>query len=367
MPLPMPARALLESLRDGALDGGEAIRAQGEAQLRNPAEIPSRRRAIQMGVCALLPVFLPIVVVAALHLLQRIADERSARRTLSSPPLNRLAAIDEEGPNLTAKDREQRDAIEIYIAEHLQEAVAESAAVAPTISGRQPGSAASMSSRRSAHRQPSTAVARAGQEGGRGGREAARRTNRRGLSAITTLKAQWAIVLVITGVLVRRRRRDGPHRLAWSRAAASRSVRSASRSSAGDGSRASRLRAFARALVAFSPHRAPVCDGREGPAASADRRRLDAARARSSSSCSSPAPSGRCCIPRAEFRIESPARGSSRAKIALVGHLHSKRHHGPRRPRAGPQASRHVHRRRRQHRACTTSSGKSSTTRSTRR
>ena len=75
---------------------------------------------------------------------------------------------------------------------------------------------------------------------------------------------------------------------------------------------------------------------------------------RSSSRCwrsSSAAPSGRWRIRRAESRIESPAPGSSRGKIARVGHLHSKRHHGPRRARARPQAPRHVHRRRRQHRA----------------
>ena len=42
-------------------------------------------------------------------------------------------------------------------------------------------------------------------------------------------------------------------------------------------------------------------------------------------------------------------------------------HPGPRGPRSGPQAARHVHRLDRSRRACTTSSGRSSTTRSTRR
>ena len=86
--------------------------------------------------------------------------------------------------------------------------------------------------------------------------------------------------------------------------------------------------------------------------------------------------------PRADAQDEDRARRRRRAadaaaaadaertwsELSMAKHrpYTSERHHGPRGPRAGPQAARHVHRRHRQQRATTTCSGRSSTTRSTR-
>jgi eukaryotic-like serine/threonine-protein kinase len=129
MPLPLPARTLLEALRTGALDSLDTVRAQAETQLRNPADVPVRRRAIQIGVCAMLPVFMPIVVLGAIHLLQRSQTADPEQYALKAC-LDQLQSFERLGPKITAKQQEQRDAIEVYITEHLQDAFEESAAVA---------------------------------------------------------------------------------------------------------------------------------------------------------------------------------------------------------------------------------------------
>jgi serine/threonine protein kinase len=249
MPLPMPARALLESLRKGALDGGEAIRAQGETQLRNPAEIPIRSRAIQIGVCALLPVFLPLVVIGAFYLLQRTQTSDPEAYALKSS-VERLASIAKKGPNLSAKDREERDAIEVYIAEHLQEAVEESAAVARRFPV--------FNRVRGEHELAAQAIANHPQRSPEQVKKADEVvakllvTKSQGLNALTTRKVLWNIALVIIafscavvgvlaliGSLVTR---GGftyrPFGVALVK---------------DDGSPAGRIRAFLRALMAWSP------------------------------------------------------------------------------------------------------------------
>ena len=54
-PLPMTARKLLLSLRDGAFQSSTALRDGVAAAVAGPAAFPSKRRAMQIGACALLP------------------------------------------------------------------------------------------------------------------------------------------------------------------------------------------------------------------------------------------------------------------------------------------------------------------------
>jgi hypothetical protein len=129
MPLPITARALLQKLRDGAVDSLEAVRAEAETQLRNPADVPIRRRATQVAFCAMLPFLATVAVVGAIYLLQRTqtADpEAYALRACTG----KLASYERLGSRITVKQQQDREAIEIYIAEHLRDAVVESAAVA---------------------------------------------------------------------------------------------------------------------------------------------------------------------------------------------------------------------------------------------
>src|SRR5439155_20404372 len=104
---------------------------QAETQLRNPADVQIRRRAIQIAVCALIPVFMPVVVIGAIKLLQRSQTADPQAYALKACT-GQLAAFEKLGPKMTAKEQEQREAIEVYIAEHLQEKVEESAVVART-------------------------------------------------------------------------------------------------------------------------------------------------------------------------------------------------------------------------------------------
>jgi uncharacterized RDD family membrane protein YckC len=55
-PLPMPARKLLLSLRDGVFQSSKALVDGVATAMAAPATFPSRRRAMQIGACALLPV-----------------------------------------------------------------------------------------------------------------------------------------------------------------------------------------------------------------------------------------------------------------------------------------------------------------------
>jgi hypothetical protein len=65
-PLPVPARKLLLSLRDGAFQSTAALVDGVAAVVSAPAIYPRARRAVQIGVCALLPILTPIVTVGAI-------------------------------------------------------------------------------------------------------------------------------------------------------------------------------------------------------------------------------------------------------------------------------------------------------------
>ena len=65
-PLPMPARKLLLSLRDGAFKTGTALEDAVAPVVAAPAAYPKQRRAIQIAVCALLPVVTAVVAIGAI-------------------------------------------------------------------------------------------------------------------------------------------------------------------------------------------------------------------------------------------------------------------------------------------------------------
>jgi eukaryotic-like serine/threonine-protein kinase len=65
-PLPMPARKLLLSLRDGAFQSNKALVDGVATAMAAPATFPGKRRAMQIGACALLPVLTVAVTLGAI-------------------------------------------------------------------------------------------------------------------------------------------------------------------------------------------------------------------------------------------------------------------------------------------------------------
>src|SRR5262245_9854561 len=130
VPLPLAARAYLQTLRAGTVAGTDAPVSGAADLLRGPAVFPRGRRAAQIAVCAFLPVLMPIAVVSTLGLMVAAQTANPKAFTFDSC-VKQLAAFERRGEaNLTATQKENRRAIEIYIAEHLREEVQESAAVA---------------------------------------------------------------------------------------------------------------------------------------------------------------------------------------------------------------------------------------------
>ena len=196
MPLPMAARALLQALRHATHAGIDTVCAEAETQLRSPADVAIRRRAIQIGISAMLPVFMPLVVVGAINVMQRSQTADPQAYALKAC-VSQLSSFEKKGPNLTAEQQAQRDAIEIYIAEHLQEAVEESAAVATSFPV--------MNKIRGEHALAARAIAnhpRRTPEEVRNANEVAARVianHSQSLAALQTPKAYWSLVIMMAG------------------------------------------------------------------------------------------------------------------------------------------------------------------------
>ena len=77
-PLPLSARRLLHSLRDGRAGSAEALTSEVDASLRSPAIVTRSTRAIQLAFCAAIPIFLPVVSLAALALSQQASPDGSS-------------------------------------------------------------------------------------------------------------------------------------------------------------------------------------------------------------------------------------------------------------------------------------------------
>jgi hypothetical protein len=135
MPLPRPARALLLGLRDASLGSGDAVAAGASAVLRSPATFPRSRRLLQLLVCSMVPILMVVAVFSALRWQLRIRTADPAAYALDAC-LKQLVALDKKGASrLTAEQRQQRDDIEIYIAEHLREGAEDSASYAAAFPG----------------------------------------------------------------------------------------------------------------------------------------------------------------------------------------------------------------------------------------
>ena len=126
-PLPLAARTLLLSLRHHAATSVTALDTEVTTVLRTPAVLSRSRRAIQMGLCAVLLVLMPLVVAATVRFQQRTKASDPLAFQVNAT-LGQLATLDariKAHPN--PKDQAERDAIEIYVAEHLHDAVNDSA------------------------------------------------------------------------------------------------------------------------------------------------------------------------------------------------------------------------------------------------
>jgi hypothetical protein len=80
-PLPMPARKLLLSLRDGALQTTAALVEAVSTAVNAPAIYPRARRGVQIAVCALLPVLTTLVTIGGIL----FSSDQKALAKLGSP------------------------------------------------------------------------------------------------------------------------------------------------------------------------------------------------------------------------------------------------------------------------------------------
>jgi eukaryotic-like serine/threonine-protein kinase len=129
IPLPIPARTLLLALRDGTVPDVDALRSQADTLLRTPTAFQAHRRATQIAVCAVIPVMLPIAVLVAIKVQQRTQSSNPVAFALDAC-VEQLRNYEKLGSKVTRQQREDREAIEIYIAEHLRDEVDENAALA---------------------------------------------------------------------------------------------------------------------------------------------------------------------------------------------------------------------------------------------
>jgi eukaryotic-like serine/threonine-protein kinase len=137
-PLPVPARTVMLSLQAGTVPTADLLGSQVSEVLRTPAAFPRRRRLLQIVFCSVIPVVIAIAVLATIKLQIRSRTANPEAFTLKSC-VQQLVTLDRKG-KLTAKEQEQRDLIEIYIAERLHDPAEESASYArafPAVSSLQ--------------------------------------------------------------------------------------------------------------------------------------------------------------------------------------------------------------------------------------
>ena len=135
VPIPLHARALLRSLSQAAFTDAAVLDAQAAATLRDAAVFPARRRLAQLAACAMIPAVMATAVftVIKMQLRTRTADPAAFALTVC---LKELVSIDRKEPaSLTDSDRARRDAIEVYIAEHLREQAEDTAGYARAFPG----------------------------------------------------------------------------------------------------------------------------------------------------------------------------------------------------------------------------------------
>ncbi len=125
-PLPLSARQLLLSLRDGRVESVEALRSAADGSLRSPAIVSRSTRAYQLAFCAAIPVFLPLIAISAVTMGQRLPQTDPTMFALKSC-LDRLVKLDRmvrpgaaTGGLSPAQMASEREGIEIYLATRLR-------------------------------------------------------------------------------------------------------------------------------------------------------------------------------------------------------------------------------------------------------
>jgi hypothetical protein len=262
VPLPLKARAFLLSLRDAAIATPEALEAAASDLVRGPSEFPRGRRAAQIAVCAFFPIIVPIAVVGAMRTQVQL-QMGEPRAFQYEACVSQLAAYGRKGEaNLTPEQKADRESIEIFIAEHLQDETREAAAVARSfpIATRAKGQYIFAERAIAKHQTRTPAqVKRAEQVVARLQAENAKRLNElkrpMALWALALLMTTWTCAFIAVGAVL--------GALVMRSGYTARAVGAALVN--GRGEHASRLRALVRVVVAFLPAAAGVLILRAGP------------------------------------------------------------------------------------------------------
>jgi hypothetical protein len=122
-PLPLPARALLLSLRDKPFTSAAALTGAVSAALETPAAYQRSRRSLQVAASAALPVLMTITSIGAIAVLQnsKKTDGPLFKLDACLNELERTEKLLRKGPN--PKAQQQHDDVEIYLAEHMAGAI----------------------------------------------------------------------------------------------------------------------------------------------------------------------------------------------------------------------------------------------------
>jgi hypothetical protein len=262
VPLPLGARAFLQSLRDGAIATPEALEAGASDLLRGPARLSRGRRAAQLAVCAFIPVIMPVAVIGGLRTQLQI-HSTDTRASQYDACVSQLASYAKKGESkLTAEQKADRESIEIFIAEHLQDETREAAAVARSFPVYTKAKGEYVFAERAIAKHPT----RTPQQVKRAEQAVAKlqAENAKQLMALRALAPQWALALLMTtwtcaviGVLAL------VGALATRSGFSMRAIGAALVNSRGE--EASRLRALWRTVVSWLPIAAGLLLLRAGP------------------------------------------------------------------------------------------------------
>jgi len=122
-PLPLNARSTLLSLRDAKFRSGGELLGAVSAALASPAVFPKSRRAVQITLCAALPVVMTAVSLGAIFVLRSSKAGNRSIFTLDAC-LNELERTEKrlkKGPDPVAQ--QTHDDVEIYMAAHLAQTI----------------------------------------------------------------------------------------------------------------------------------------------------------------------------------------------------------------------------------------------------
>jgi uncharacterized RDD family membrane protein YckC len=114
LPLPLPGRNLLLALRDGRYNSADELTAGVDAALRTPATVSHTTRALQFAVSMALPLIVPAIALYALATIARVTNIDPQVMDLQFA-LGRIAEA--------KTPPEERAALETYVATHLRATV----------------------------------------------------------------------------------------------------------------------------------------------------------------------------------------------------------------------------------------------------